>query len=162
MSTRLRLALVLLFVTAATTGCGGDRKGARSPENPANQDTTESASKEDMPPAPMTDIANAPVAPTDPHTSVGAAGGMLMIAPMKVSVLKPAKTDKPVELAADGTVKVDGKPVAKIKGDEIGSTEGTSMLTVGVTGALVGNGVKQGLRFDGDDVVGDDVVAVEP
>jgi hypothetical protein len=81
---------------------------------------------------------------------------MLKLAPLKVTALKSGAKDKPVELKADGTVIVDGKAVAKIKGDEVDSLEGTSMVTVGVTGALVGNGVKAGLKFDGDDVVGED------
>jgi hypothetical protein len=109
-----------------------------------------------MPPPPTGEAAPASTpAPTETHTG-GGGGGMLTITPMKVTAAKPGKNDKPVVLKADGSVVVGGKTVAKIKGDQVDSAEGTSMVTVGVTGALVGNGVKAGLKFDGDDVTGED------
>jgi len=82
----------------------------------------------------------------------GAAGGMIKVAAMKLAPVKKGKNDKAIELKADGTVTVDGKPAAKFKGDQVDSTEGTSMVTIGVDGSLVGNGVKSGLKFEGDDL----------
>src|SRR5262249_36213108 len=50
---------------------------------------------------------------------------------------------------------IDGKPAAKMKGDQVDSVGGTSMLTIGVDGSLVGNGVKPGYKFEGDDLSGE-------
>jgi hypothetical protein len=141
----LASALVLSLAAAA---CGGEPKPANSPES-----ITETSTKEDMPPPPAKE-GDAPAAPAADTTSgPGAAGGMIKLVAMKLTPAKKGKNDKPIELKEDGTVLIDGKPAAKIKGDQVDSTGGTSMLTVGVDGSLVGNGVQPGFKFDGDDLV---------
>lgn len=142
-----------LALSLAAAACG-DSKPAKSPES--NAGITETSAKEDMPPP--KEETSAPAAETAPKAEpAGAAGGVITVAAMKLTAVKPTKTDKPVELKADGTVTIDGKPTAKIKGDQVDSTGGTSMVTVGVDGSLVGNGVKPGFKFEGDDLVGDGV-----
>jgi hypothetical protein len=149
---RVPSTLVLaIFVLGAA--CGGEKKGARSPESNSDITETSSSPKEDMPPPPSKEGEGAT---TETHTGPGAAGGMLKLATMKVTPLRAGAKDRPAELQADGTVVIDGKPVAKIKGDQVDSVEGVSMVTIGVTGGLVGMGVRAGLKFEGDDVVGDD------
>jgi hypothetical protein len=153
MNARVFVGAIMMGLVFTAAACGGDRKGARSPDDVA--ETSSAGAKEDMPASPDgTAAPSSTPSTTDTHT--GAAGGMLAIAPMKLTAANPGKDDKPVELLADGSVVVGGKTVAKIKGDEIASTGGTSMVTVGVTGALVGNGVKSGLKFEGDEVTGED------
>ncbi len=149
MKNRLFLASFVLSLVAAA--CGGDKKPAESPES--NAGITETSSKEDMPPPPAKegDVPAAPAAET--AENAGAAGGMMKLAAMKLSPVKKGKTDKPVEVKDDGSVLIDGKPAAKIKGDQVDSTGGTSMLTIGVDGSLVGNGVKAGYKFEGDELV---------
>ena len=149
MKSRLILApvFVLAFVAAA---CGGDKKPAESPESNAGITET-SATKEDMPPPPAKegDVPEAQAKDEGP----GAAGGMMKLAAMKLTPVKKGKTDKAVEVKDDGSVLIDGKPAATIKGDQVDSTGGTSMLTIGVDGSLVGNGVQPGYKFEGDDLV---------
>jgi hypothetical protein len=151
MKIRLFVASVVVLALAASA-CGGPSNPAQSPEG--NAAITEASAKEDMPPPPAKegDAPAAPAADTKGAENTGAAGGVIKLAAMKVT---PAKKGKAVELKEDGTVVIDGKPAAKIKGDSVDSTGGTSMLTVGVDGSLVGNGVKAGFKFEGDDVVND-------
>lgn len=81
-------------------------------------------------------------------------GAMIKLAPLKVTPAKRGK-DKVVELRDDGAVLIDGRRAAKIAGDHVESADGTSMLTVGVNGSLVGSRVAPGFKFDGDDLVTD-------
>jgi hypothetical protein len=140
----------------AAAACGGESKPAKSPES--NAGITETSSKEDMPPPPSE---KAQVPSTDANANAagpGAAGGVIKVAAMKFTPAKKGKNDKPIELKDDGTVTVDGKPAATIKGDQVDSTGGTSMLTVGIDGSLVGNGVKPGFKFEGDDLTNENGV----
>jgi hypothetical protein len=156
---RAALFFLTISVPCLTLACGGDeKKGPRSPES--NSGITETSAKEDMPPPPAKTGDGATATDVKPEGQ-GAAGGMLKIAAMKVTTTKTAKgAPKPVEVKADGTIVVDGKAAAKIKGDQVDSTEGTSMVTIGVSGGLVGNGVKSGFKFEGDDLVSDDGLKV--
>ncbi|MBX3207533.1 MAG: hypothetical protein KF764_20965 [Labilithrix sp.] len=148
MKTRLFLASALvLSLTAAA--CGGDKKPAESPES--NAGITETSAKEDMPPPPAKE-GDAPAAPAA-EEGAGAAGGVIKLAAMKIAPVKKGSKDKAIELKDDGSVSIDGKPAATIKGDSVDSSGGTSMLTVGVDGSLVGNGVKPGYKFEGDELV---------
>jgi hypothetical protein len=150
MKTRLFLASALVLSLAAPA-CGGDKKPAESPES--NAGITETSAKEDMPPPPPKDGDVPAAAPAETKAEApGVAGGVIKLAAMKVAPIKKGK-DKPVELKEDGTVSIDGKPAAKIKGDSVDSTGGTSMLTVGIDGSLVGNGVNPGYKFEGDELV---------
>lgn len=153
MNCRLRLAAALVVCSGLTVvACGG----ASKPSNLAEANVAiEGDAEEDMPAPPAKEADEA--AAEAPSAGSGAAGGVIALAPMKFT---PAKKDKSVafkslELKGDGTVLIDGKPAATIKGDEVDSAGGTSMLTVGVDGSLVGNGVKPGMKFDGDDLVTD-------
>jgi len=151
MKNRLFLASCIVLSVAAAA-CGGDKKPAESPESNAGITET-SSEKEDMPPPPAKegDVAAAPE--ETKADGPGAAGGMMKIAAMKLTPVKKNKTDKAVEVKDDGSVLIDGKPAAKIKGDQVDSSGGTSMLTIGVDGSLVGNGVKAGYKFEGDELV---------
>lgn len=152
MKSRILLASALVLSLSAAA-CGNDQP-AKSPEGPAAVTET-SSTKEDMPPPPAKEAnteAPTAAAPVDTAAAAPTAGGVIKLAAIKVAPVKKGK-DKAVELKDDGTVSIDGKPAAKIKGDEVTSTGGTSMLTVGVDGSLVGNGVKPGFKFEGDDLV---------
>jgi len=146
--------LSVLVLSIAASACGADKTHAKSPES--NAGITETSAKEDMPAAPTekTEVPPADVKAAGP----GPAGGVIKVAAMKFAPAKKGKNDKAVELKDDGTVTVDGKPAAKIKGDQVDSTGGTSMLTVGIDGSLVGNGVKPGFKFEGDDLAGENGV----
>lgn len=147
MRTRLLDSALVLSLCLAAAACGADKKPAAAPETNAALD--EASATEDMPPPPSKEAAPA----AEPAVEgPGAAGGVIKLAAMKIAPLKKGK-DKPVELKADGSVAIDGKPAATIKGDSVDSSGGTSMLTVGVDGSLVGNGVNPGYKFDGDDLV---------
>lgn len=146
----LGIASLLVCSSLLVAACGGDGKRARSPES---EDLfAETSTEEDMPPPPEKE---ADPSLTDAVEGPGAAGGMIKLAAMTFTPAKRAKDKaaKSIELKEDGTVLVDGKEAAAIKGDQVDSTGGTSMLTVGVDGSLVGNGVSPGLKFDGDEVV---------
>ncbi|MBX3218642.1 MAG: hypothetical protein KF850_41940 [Labilithrix sp.] len=147
MKTRLFLASALVLATAA---CGGEKKPAESPESTAG--ITETSAQEDMPPPPAKE-GDESAAPAPEGEATGAAGGVIKLAAVKITPVKKGTKDKPVELKADGTVSVDGKPAATIKGDSVDSSGGTSMVTVGVDGSLVGNGVSPGYKFEGDELV---------
>jgi len=150
MKTRLFLASALVLSLAATA-CGGGAKPADAPES--NAGITETSAKEDMPPPPSNE-SDAPAAPAaDTAANAGPAGGVIKLAAMKLTPIKKGSKDKPVELKADGSVTIDGKPAATIKGDSVDSSGGTSMLTVGIDGSLVGNGVQPGYKFEGDELV---------
>lgn len=153
MNTRIFLASALVLSTAAVA-CGNDPP-AKSPDS-TTAITETSSTKEDMPAPPAKDVEAAAAPAPAADTSAAAAptaGGVIKLANLKITPAKKGGKDKPIELKDDGTVNVDGKPAAKIKGDEVNSTHGTSMLTVGVDGSLVGNGVKPGFKFEGDDLV---------
>ncbi len=153
MNTRIFLASALLSVLALAA-CGGDQKHSKSPESSAG--ITETSAKEDMPPPPAKegDATTTPAAGGDAAKPAGGpAGGVIKVAAMKLTPAKKGKNDKTIELKDDGSVNIDGKPAAKIKGDTVDSTGGTSMVTVGIDGSLVGNGVKPGYKFEGDDLV---------
>lgn len=149
MNTRLFPAVVLVMCSGIVA-CGGG-KGPTSPES--NAGITETSAKEDMPPPPNEAHAEAAAAPT--VEGPGAAGGVIKLAAMKLTPAKKGKGDKPIELKEDGTILVDGKPAARVKGDQVDSSGGTSMVTVGVDGSLVGNGVKPGYKFEGDELTGE-------
>ncbi|MBX3261191.1 MAG: hypothetical protein KIS78_32295 [Labilithrix sp.] len=149
MKTRLFLASALVLSLAATA-CGGEKKPAESPESTAG--ITETSAQEDMPPPPAKE-GDAPATPAAEGEAAGAAGGVIKLAAMKIVPVKKGGKDKPIELKEDGTVSIDGKPAATIKGDSVDSSGGTSMVTVGVDGSLVGNGVSPGYKFEGDELV---------
>lgn len=145
-----RLFSAVLVMCSGLVACGGG-KGPTSPES--NAGITETSAKEDMPPPPSEANAEAAAAPA--VEGPGAAGGMIKPAAMKLTPAKKGKNDKPVELKEDGTILIDGKPAARVKGDQVDSSRGTSMVTVGVDGSLVGNGVKPGYKFEGDELTGE-------
>jgi hypothetical protein len=145
---KLRVLLAAVIVTfSATAACAGDRSGASSPES--NAGITETSAKADVPPA-------SKAAPASAVPSSTIDGATIKFGAMKLAPAKPGKTDRSLEIKADGTIVLDGKPVAKFKGDRVDSIEGAPMATMSGTGVLAGSGVKPGLKFEGDDLVGDD------
>lgn len=148
--------LFAVVALAALSACAADRKHGRGSEAPI---VAESSDKSDMPPAPTekgTGAAGSETAPaaeaaataTAPKTDIA-----IKIAPMK---LTPSKKGKTVEVKKDGTITSDGKPVAKISGDQIDALDGSgTLVTVSMDGSLVGQAVKPGLKFDGDKLVSD-------
>lgn len=150
MNTRLFLTSSLV-ASLVLSACGGEQKHPKSAESDVMMDTS---SKEDMPPAPVKEVeATAPTTTPATTTASGSVGGAIKVAAMKFTPAKKGKTARSIELKDDGTVNVDGKAAAKIAGDSVDSTRGTSMLTVGLDGSLVGNAVNPGMKFDGDAVV---------
>jgi hypothetical protein len=167
MMKNLGILTIASLIAALTLACGSDKK-AKSPES--NSGITETSSQPDMPPAPSKEDPTAKSAgDKDPSTTTGPAGGMIPLAALKVVPAKKEKpsgkdksattansanaADKAIELKADGTVLYDGKAVAKIAGDQVQDTTGNTLVTVGVDGSLVGNGVKAGMKFQGEDLV---------
>ena len=167
-----RRSTAVSLVALLALSCGGSDKKAKSPDS--NSGITETSSQPDMPPAPTKEDPTAKSADgKDTSTSnTGAAGGMIPLAALKIvpaAKEKPAAkkdpkatstsnsmaADKPIELKADGTILYDGKAVAKIAGDQVQDTTGNTLLTVGVDGSLVGNGVKGGMKFQGDELTAD-------
>ncbi len=174
LTTASLLSIVLL-------ACGGSDPKVKEPES--NSGITETSSQPDMPPAPTKEDPTAKPADKDTSTpNGGAAGGMIPLAALKVvpaakekpagkkdpkatstsnsSITANMAADKPIELKADGEVLYDGKPVAKISGDQMADTTGNTLVTVGVDGSLVGNGVKPGMKFAGDELTTDTGVKI--
>jgi hypothetical protein len=156
---KLRLLGTVAFVSLLTAACGAAPKHAKSAEAvPETAEGSTSASpNEDMPPAPAAKQAEAAPPPasadTPPLPTSEASGGMIKIAPMTLTTAKAQASS--VKLESDGTIKIDGKPAAKVKGDEVTSTRGTSMVTIGIDGSLVGSGVKAGYKLEGYDLIGE-------
>lgn len=146
----IRYVLASLLVVSSAVACGGTPKPAESPDI----STTETSSTEDMPAPPEKDGDPSAAAATNAAAeNAGAAGGIIKLATFKLAPIKKGKNDPVIEVKEDGTVSVDGKNVATIKGDQVDSAGGTSMLTIGVDGSLVGNGIKPGYKFEGDELV---------
>jgi hypothetical protein len=145
----------LSFLSIGVVACGGQPKPASAPD--ANLAAAEGSTKEDMPaPKDGDGAGQTATAAEAPKAGPAAASGVIKVSAMKVASLKKEKGKSPVlELKDDGTVVIDGKTAAKISGDQVDSAGGTSMLTVGVDGSLVGNAVQPGLKFEGDDLVSD-------
>jgi hypothetical protein len=130
----------------------GEPTPAKSPDAFAETETT---GQPDMPPpAPKDGEEAAGDAPATTDAK-GPEGGMLAVAAMAFEPAKKGKADKPLALAADGTISVEGKPAGKIAGDEVQDASGANLLTVGVDGSLVGAGVTPGTKFEGDELVTD-------
>ncbi len=145
------LGLALLLSTSfVLVACGGDKKPVK---DPASITAAPAGGEADMPPADPEPAAKPADAAAKPSDGTGAAGGMLSVVDMKFEPAKKGKNDKPLEVKSDGSVMVGGKLVAKISGDEVKSDGGTTMVTVGVDGSLVGNGIDPGFKFEGDDLV---------
>jgi hypothetical protein len=144
------LAVASLLVLSA---CAADRKQGRSSETPI---AAESSDKSDMP-----EGAAEKAAATPNEASAGATKTESLAiknAPMK---LTPAKKGKTVEVKMDGTITADGKPVAKIAGDQIDALDGSgTLVTVSMDGTLVGQAVSPGLKLDGDKLVSDKGIEV--
>ena len=145
------LGLATLLLSASfVVACGGDKKPVK---DPASITAAPAGGEADMPPADPEPAAKPADGAAKPAEGAGAAGGMLSVVDMKFEPAKKGKNDKPLEVKADGSVMVGGKLVAKISGDEVKSDGGTTMVTVGVDGSLVGNGIDPGFKFEGDDLV---------
>jgi hypothetical protein len=142
-------ALSAVAVLAVLQACGGEPKPAHSPEPTLTSDSSQA----DMPAAPA-DKASEPA--TEDKPGADAQSGIIKVAAMKLVPAKKGKDDKAVELKADGTITVDGKPFAKVAGDQVDALDGGgTLVTVGIDGSLVGQAVKPGFKFDGDDLVTD-------
>jgi hypothetical protein len=145
---RTYLLAILILATAA---CGGDKKPPKSADDVPAPASTE-APKEDMP-APSKDAFD-PTTPPGTDTAAATPSGVITVAPFK---LVPAKKNaKALELKSDGSVVADGKTVATIKGDQVNEPSGMTMVTVGIDGSLVGQNVKPGWKFSGDELANDD------
>lgn len=147
MRTAQLFSAAVLVVLAA---CGGEKKPAQAPD-PIPMGAGGQA---DMPPSPSEKTSEA--APADKPQATEAQSLAIKVAPMKLVPAKPAKNDKPVELKADGTITVGGKTVAKISGDQVDAVDGSgTLVTVSMDGSLVGQGIKPGFKFVGDELVGE-------
>src|SRR5687768_10765791 len=110
------LAIVSLCVL---TACAADRKHGRGSEAPI---ANESSDKSDMPAAPAEKSTAAETPAAAQAAPAKTESLAIKIAPMKVT---PAKKGKTVEVKKDGTITADGKPVAKIAGDQIDALDGS-------------------------------------
>jgi hypothetical protein len=152
MRTATLFAVASLVVLSA---CAADRKHARSSEGPI---AAESSDKSDMPAAPTEKGAPAETTAAAEAAPTKTESLAIKIAPMK---LTPAKKGKTVEVKKDGTITADGKPVAKIAGDQIDALDGSgTLVTVSMDGSLVGQAIKPGFKLDGDKLVTDKGVEV--
>lgn len=149
MRTAQLLSAAVLVVLAA---CGGEKKPAQAPEPVVGANSGQA----DMPPSPSEKSGEA--APGEqPKTNAAETQSLaIKVAPMKLVPAKPGKNDKPVEVKADGSINVGGKTVAKISGDQVDATDGSgTLVTVGMDGSLVGQGIKPGFKFVGDELQGE-------
>jgi hypothetical protein len=143
------MALVLV-------ACGGETKPAKAPEPVVGA----ADAKTDLPPGHDKDGESTADKDhgkgnddkAEKKAEKGPAGGMITVAAMKFTPAKKGKADKALEVKQDGTVTADGKTTAKIAGDEVKDATGTTLVTIGVDGSLVGTGVKPGLKFQGDEL----------
>ena len=147
-------SLLAVASLVVLTACAADRKHARSSEGPI---AAESSDKSDMPAAPAEKGAPAEsTAATATPTKTESLA--IKIAPMK---LTPTKKGKTVEVKKDGTITADGKPVAKIAGDQIDALDGSgTLVTVSMDGSLVGQAIKPGFKLEGDKLVTDKGVEI--
>lgn len=149
MRTAQLFSAAVLVILAA---CGGEKKPAQAPD----PIPTSNAGQADMPPSP-TDKASETTPAEQPKANATEQQTLaIKVAPMKLVPAKPGKNDKPVELKADGTINVGGKAIAKISGDQIDALDGSgTLVTVAMDGSLVGQGIKPGFKFVGDELQGD-------
>lgn len=143
---QLLSAAVLLLVAA----CGADKKPAQAPDPIVSNNSAQA----DMPPSPSEKTSE--TTPAEKPATNDAQTLAIKVAPMKLVPAKAGKNDKPVELKADGTITVGGKAVAKIAGDQIDALDGSgTLVTVAMDGSLVGQGIKPGFKFVGDELQGE-------
>ncbi len=140
--------------------CGG------SDTPPPNTGTTSATTAASSAPDTSATAAASSAAPSA-STPVAPPAPPLVVAAMKLS---GASLKKPVELKDDGSIMVDGKPVAKIVGAEFQDGSGKTILAVAADGSLKVPGVDsaKGMKFNGKDelevadgaklVIGDDGV----
>lgn len=143
--------LVSAAVLVVLAACGGEKKPAQAPDPIVGAN----AAQADMPPAPADKSSEAPPS-EQPKAAADAQTLSIKFAPMKLVPAKPGKNDKPVELKADGAITVGGKTIAKISGDQVDAADGSgTLVTVGMDGSLVGQGIKPGFKFVGDELQGE-------
>lgn len=147
MRTAQLFSAAVLVVLAA---CGGETKPAQAPDPVVGANSGQA----DMPPSPSEKSGEA--TPGEQPKTNAAETLAIKVAPMKLVPAKPGKNDKPVELKADGSIDVGGKTVAKISGDQVDATDGSgTLVTVSMDGSLVGQGIKPGFKFVGDELQGE-------
>jgi hypothetical protein len=149
-----------LLLAVLAVACGGNPKPADNPE-PA---TSAAAAPVDSAPAPSSATADvsAPSAASSAASSAATTAPPAPPAPaitvvaLKIAANKVTK-GKAVEVKADGTVLVDGKPVAKFSGAELQDSSGKTILAVASDGTVSGPSVNRQVKFSStDDLVNDD------
>lgn len=133
---RSALGGLVASTALAVLACGGGNGGA-------------------APPVAASDSARDPAAPPRAATAKApattpASGTPLVLAPMQLTM---AQMRGAIELKQDGTVVVEGHPVAKIVGADFVDGEGKVVLSVLPDGTLRMDGSGKSARFDATDAV---------
>jgi len=143
------LASLLAFAVA----CGA--KKDKPPVTPDDTAKTDTDGGTDMPSTPGTDDKDGGGGGTG-DTKPPDVKPPITVAAMKFAIAKGKKGPKAIEVKADGSVTADGKPAGKLAPDHVEDAAGKTLVSVSNDGAISGDKVAPGLKFSGDDVVGDD------
>ncbi|WP_394822687.1 hypothetical protein [Pendulispora albinea] len=108
------------------------------------------------PPAPEPVAATPPPAPPEPPPPPPAPEPpAISVSALKITP-KGGKV-KAIEVAADGSITADSKPVGKVSGDSVQDASGTTLLSVSKDGSVSGGTAPAGLKFGaGDELASDD------
>jgi hypothetical protein len=138
---------VAFLFALALAACGGPQEPAQSASTQPVPTTTTTATAT----AAATTEAPPPPAPTTTAPPVEEPAPIVFDG-LKFAPTAPAKV-KSVTLAADGTLQVDGKTVAKIVKNTIQDDTGKTMVTVEKDGSIQGAEAKQRARFNDKDEI---------
>lgn len=131
-----------LSFVLALAGCGGSEPA------PNTGDLAPSASAPVATAEPTVAPVETAVAAAAPTTApVEAPKPTIMAAALKLTPNKGQKT-KPVELKADGSVMVDGKPAGKVTAMELQDADGKTIASVGSDGSITMEGAPPGAKFN--------------
>jgi hypothetical protein len=145
MQSKALLPLGVSFVLALA-GCGGSEPQPQT----GDQAPSASAAMTAEPTAAPVETAAASAAPTAAPSAapvVEAPKPTITLAALKLTPNKGQKS-KPVELKADGTILVDGKPGGKFTASELQDADGKTIATVAADGTITMEGAPAGTKFN--------------
>ena len=140
MQDKALLPIGLSFVLALA-GCGG------SEPTPNTGDTAASASAMAMPEPTVAPTATAMATAVPTSAPVDAPKPTITSAALKLTPNKGQKS-KPVELKADGSVLVDGKPAGKFTAMDLQDADGKTIASVAADGSITMEGAPPGAKFN--------------
>ncbi|WP_394837092.1 hypothetical protein LVJ94_09305 [Pendulispora rubella] len=143
----LKVIAAIAALTMGISACGGDEAPP-----PKTQEEAVPAAPPPPPPAPEPVATTPPPAPEPPPPPPPPPA----INVVALKITPKAGKVKAIEVASDGSITADGKPVGKVSADSISDASGTTVFSVTSDGAVSG-GSASGLKFGaGDELAGDD------